>query len=182
MFIFDMLLRLFTLVGMHGTLLATKEKSGRGIALLGMAIGLGVLTKGPVILLHVLPVALLAPWWHPGLRWSRWFGGVLVAVPIGSAMALTRAVPAGLAGGQKYRSAIFWGQTAERMVKSFAHRRPAWWYLPHLPLMLFPWLADHPQGHAVIYANVFRGQKQSSCNPIAAVPWRSLMRRRPCHF
>ena len=140
MVMFDMLLAFFTLVGMHGTLLATKEKSGRGIVLLGMAIGLGVLTKGPVILLHVLPVALLAPWWHPGLRWSRWFGSILVAVLIGTAIALIWAVPAGLAGGEAYRKTIFWGQSAERMVQSFAHRHPPWWYLPHLPLMLFPWL------------------------------------------
>ncbi|HWR78100.1 MAG TPA: glycosyltransferase family 39 protein, partial [Thiobacillus sp.] len=33
----------------------------------------------------------------------------------------------------------FWGQTANRMVESFAHRRPFWWYLPLLPLLLFPW-------------------------------------------
>jgi hypothetical protein len=26
------------------------------------------------------------------------------------------------------------------MVNAFAHRRPLWWYLPYLPMMLFPWL------------------------------------------
>jgi 4-amino-4-deoxy-L-arabinose transferase-like glycosyltransferase len=26
------------------------------------------------------------------------------------------------------------------MVNSFAHRRPLWWYIPFLPVMLFPWL------------------------------------------
>jgi len=35
----------------------------RGWLLLGIGIGLGVLSKGPVILLHTLPVALLAPLW-----------------------------------------------------------------------------------------------------------------------
>jgi 4-amino-4-deoxy-L-arabinose transferase-like glycosyltransferase len=139
---FDVLLAFFTLIGMHGTLLAVDGKTRRGFALLGLAIGLGVLAKGPVILLHILPVAVLAPWWNrsnPGLRWTRWFGGILLAVLLGAAIALSWAIPAGLAGGEEYRRAIFWGQTADRMVQSFAHRRAVWWYLPLLPLMFFPW-------------------------------------------
>ncbi len=35
--------------------------------------------------------------------------------------------------------AIFWGQTAGRVSESFAHRSPWWYYLPLLPLILFPW-------------------------------------------
>jgi 4-amino-4-deoxy-L-arabinose transferase-like glycosyltransferase len=100
---------------------------------------MGVLTKGPVILLNLLPITVLAPWWHPGLKWGRWFGGVGLAVLLGAAIALMWAIPAGIAGGEAYRNAIFWGQTANRMVESFAHRRPFWWYLPLLPFLLFPW-------------------------------------------
>ena len=134
---FDVLLAFWALLGMHGVLSAAEGKR-RGFVLLGAAIGLGVLTKGPVILLHLLPVAVLAPWWHPGLRRTRWFGGVLLAVGLGAAIALAWAIPAGNAGGEAYRNAIFWGQTADRMVESFAHRRPFWWYVPLLPLLLFP--------------------------------------------
>ena len=137
---FDIILALFTLLGMHGTLMASDGKFRRGFALLGLAIGLGVLTKGPVILLLVLPVALLAPWWRPGLRWSRWFSGIGLAILLGAAIALAWAIPAGFAGGEAYRQAIFWGQTANRMVESFAHKRPFWWYLPLLPVLLMPWL------------------------------------------
>ena len=139
---FDIILAFFSLIGMHGTLLAAEGKSRRGMGLLAVSIGLGVLAKGPVILLHVLPVALLAPWWKlsPGLRWSRWYAGIFVAVLLGAAIALLWAIPAGFAGGEAYRRAIFWGQTADRMVESFAHRRPIWWYLPLLPVMFFPWL------------------------------------------
>ena len=60
---------------------------------------------------------------------------------MGAAIGLAWAIPAGLAGGEEYRHAIFWGQSANRMVDSFAHRRPFWWYLPLLPLLIFPWLA-----------------------------------------
>jgi 4-amino-4-deoxy-L-arabinose transferase-like glycosyltransferase len=123
---------------MHGVL-AAADGQRRGFAWLGVAIGMGVLTKGPVILLHLLPITLLAPWWSPGLPWRRWFGGVLLALLFGAAIALAWAIPAGLSGGEAYRNAIFWGQTANRMVESFAHKRPIWWYLPMLPLLLFPW-------------------------------------------
>jgi len=135
---FDVMLAFWVLVGMHGVLAASEGKR-RGFVMLGVAIGMGVLTKGPVILLNLLPVAVLAPWWNPGLKWLRWLGGLGLALLIGLAIALMWAIPAGQAGGEAYRNAIFWGQTADRMVESFAHRRPFWWYLPLLPLLLFPW-------------------------------------------
>lgn len=137
---FDVILAFWALIGLHGVLAATDGKRS-GFVLLGIAIGMGVLTKGPVILLHLLPVAALAPWWNPGLKWGRWFGGLLLAVLLGAAIALSWALPAGFSGGEAYRNAIFWGQTANRMVESFAHRRPFWWYVPLLPLLLFPWFA-----------------------------------------
>jgi 4-amino-4-deoxy-L-arabinose transferase-like glycosyltransferase len=135
---FDVMLAFWVLVGMHGVLSAAEGK-WRGFIMLGIAIGMGVLTKGPVILLNLLPITVLALWWNPGMKWGRWFGGVGLAVLLGAAIALAWAIPAGHAGGVAYRNAIFWGQTADRMVESFAHRRPFWWYLPLLPLLLFPW-------------------------------------------
>lgn len=135
---FDVILAFWVLIGLHGVLAATDGKRG-GFAVLGVAIGLGVLAKGPVILLHLLPVVALAPWWNPGLKWRRWFAHTLLAVLLGAAIALAWALPAGFSGGEVYRNAIFWGQTANRMVESFAHRRPFWWYVPLLPLLLFPW-------------------------------------------
>ena len=63
-----------------------------------------------------------------------------MAVLIGAAIALAWAIPAGFKGGEQFRHAIFWGQTANRMVDSFAHRRPFWWYLPLLPVLLYPWM------------------------------------------
>jgi 4-amino-4-deoxy-L-arabinose transferase-like glycosyltransferase len=135
---FDVVLAFWVLLGMHGVLDARDSRRGRFL-LLGVAIGFGALTKGPVVLLHLLPVAVLAPWWSPGIPPIRWFSGVLVALLLGVAIALCWAVPAAFVGGEAYREAILWGQTADRMVESFAHRRPVWWYLPLLPLLLYPW-------------------------------------------
>jgi len=135
---FDVMLAFWVLVGMHGVLAASDGKR-HGFVMLGIAIGMGVLTKGPVILLDLLPVTVLAAWWNPGLKWARWATGVGLAVLLGAAIALAWAIPAGMAGGEAYRNAIFWGQTANRMVESFAHQRPFWWYVPLLPVLLFPW-------------------------------------------
>jgi 4-amino-4-deoxy-L-arabinose transferase-like glycosyltransferase len=140
---FDALLTFFVTLGLYGLVLAWREPSGaRGFALLALGLGGAFYAKGPVALLHLLPPALLAPWWmrEQRPRWGRWFTGTALAVLGGAALILAWAVPAGLAGGQTYRNAIFWGQSAGRMVESFAHRAPWWFYAASLPLLLAPWL------------------------------------------
>jgi len=144
---FDMMLAFFALLGIYSLLkLVDSDLSLKYWALLGVAIGGGVLSKGPVILLHILPVALLAPWWlqTAGFRWQHWYFGLIIAILTGAVIALCWAIPAGIAGGEAYRKAIFLGQTSGRLVESFAHRLPWWWYLEILPLLLLPWLLWKP--------------------------------------
>lgn len=141
---FDMVLAFFTLLGMVALVRAWQKSDVNAWGLFSIAIGFGILTKGPVILLHLLPIALLAPWWQhsrpSSYSWSVWYLGILSSVILGVLIALMWAIPAGLAGGEEFQKAIFWGQTANRLVNSFAHQHPFWWYLPLLPIALFPWL------------------------------------------
>ncbi|MBL8349410.1 MAG: glycosyltransferase family 39 protein [Burkholderiaceae bacterium] len=143
---FDMLLSFFVALGLLGLARAWRrgDAGGRpaGFVLLGLGLGGALFSKGPVGLLHLLPAALFAPLWMVEQRppWRRWYAGVVAAVLGGAAMILAWAIPAGFAGGEAYRAAIFWGQTANRMVESFAHRAPGWFYLVALPWMLAPWL------------------------------------------
>ncbi len=141
---FDVLIAICALISLTALVEAALTGRRRWWAVFGLGIGLGLLAKGPAILVHLLPAALLAPWWlrHAPYRpvWSHWYAGVGLGLLLGVAIALAWAIPAGLHGGEAYRDAIFWGQTAGRMVKSFAHRLPAWWYLATLPVFLFPWL------------------------------------------
>ena len=152
---FDMMLAFFALLGIYSVLKAAYSGMNFGRWLLmGVAIGGGVLTKGPVILLHVLPVALLAPWWRdrqqgPVINWLNWYFGIFLGVIAGAAIALAWAIPAGMAGGEAYRNAIFFGQTGGRLIKSFAHRLPWWWYVQSLPVLLLPWLLWRPLWRAV---------------------------------
>jgi len=138
----DLLLVLFTLLAITGIASAARGRQ-TGWLLTGTAIGFGVLAKGPVILLQVLPVALLAPLWMRDARprnWWRWYAGIAVSVVMGAVIALSWALPAAASGGDSYREAILWGQTANRMVQSFAHAHPVWWYLPWLGVLFAPWI------------------------------------------
>jgi 4-amino-4-deoxy-L-arabinose transferase-like glycosyltransferase len=172
----DMLLVVFVLTAMLGLWIAAVAgeaggrgrgagdwRSGRphaGIGWLLFVVGIagGALAKGPVILLHTLPPALLAPWWGrrvaeharsgAGARAARhgllrpgpaWYGALSVALLLGAGAALAWALPAAAAGGPVYRSEILWGQTAGRVLHSFAHGRPWWWYVPLAPILFFPW-------------------------------------------
>ena len=139
---FDLLLVLAALGAWLGMLRA-RWKPWSGWLTVALAIGLGVLAKGPVILLPVLPVVLSAPWWWCDDRpasWWPWYLGGFAALLLGAVIALAWALPAGLAGGDTYRHAIFWGQSAGRVVASFAHGSPWWSYLLWLPLLWLPWL------------------------------------------
>ncbi|TCO83046.1 4-amino-4-deoxy-L-arabinose transferase-like glycosyltransferase [Plasticicumulans lactativorans] len=138
---FDLLMTACVLVGLIGLARAWRAWRG-GWTLFALGIGFGVLTKGPAVLVYLLPAALAAPWWATAprpLAWRRWYRALGLAVLAGAALALAWAIPAAVLGGEEYRHAILWGQTAGRMVKSFAHQRPWWWYLPVLPAILLPW-------------------------------------------
>lgn len=146
---FDMMLATCALVALIGLADAARTDGWRPWVLVALGIGIGVLAKGPAILLHILPVALAAPWWRPSLAgvtptaplsWKEWYLRVLLATLAGAAIALAWAIPAGIRGGEEYRNMIFWGQSAGRIVESFDHARPFYWYAMLLLPLLLPWL------------------------------------------
>ncbi len=71
--------------------------------------------------------------------WKAWYGAFILSLAIGILLVLGWALPAAKAGGTNYGQAILFGQTAGRMVHSFAHQRPVYWYVLLLPVLLFPW-------------------------------------------
>ena len=140
---FDLLLCFWTLAGLNALVDIAASGRWRGGVVFGAAIGLGVLSKGPVILIYLLPAALLAPLWQGAMRkisWPKWYLITALGLVLGVAIALAWALPAGISGGDAYRDAILYGQSAGRMVESFAHRQPVWWYLPVLPALILPWI------------------------------------------
>jgi 4-amino-4-deoxy-L-arabinose transferase-like glycosyltransferase len=143
---YDVLLATWTLAALLCLVPRHQREEPRWL-LFGLCIGFGLLTKGPVMLLHVAFPWLLGPLWSDWARGhrARWYGRGLLAVLLGGAMLLAWALPAGFAGGEAYRQRLFFTQTAGRVVDGLAqahtlqnHARPWWWYLPALPILLFP--------------------------------------------
>jgi 4-amino-4-deoxy-L-arabinose transferase-like glycosyltransferase len=141
--LFDTLLTTCVLLALLGLVEVWRGRALRGWMAYAAGVGLGLLAKGPVVLIHVLPAALLAPWWSRASserpRWSTWYLGLLAALAVGAVLALAWALTASAGQGRAYRDAILWGQTAGRVTRSFAHRRAVWWYLAMSPLAFFPW-------------------------------------------
>ena len=138
---FDTLVCFFSLAAWLTILTWERRSPLRTWGILGLIIGLGLLAKGPVLLLFVGGPLALAPWWMPNkpYQWRHWYGGSLLAIVFGTLMAALWALPAAISGGQTYGAAILYGQTAGRLIQSFAHHRPVYWYALLIPLLLFPW-------------------------------------------
>lgn len=135
---FDVVLAACVLLALHGIVDFDERRWGRGIAIFSAGLGLGLLNKGPVMLLDAGLVGLLAPWWSATARQVplRWYAAVFAAVLASVAIGLVYMVSA---GGWSYVNDVVFHQTAARMTQSFAHARPIWWYFMVLPLMILPW-------------------------------------------
>ncbi len=138
---FDMLLVFFSLAAYLVVLRLANRTTLYSWVFLGILMGLGVLAKGPITFVYIVPPIIFAPLWitRTDIKWWRWYGGFVSAMAIGCLLALFWAIPASIAGGEDYGRAILFGQTVGRMAQSFAHQRPFYWYLLLLPLILFPW-------------------------------------------
>jgi 4-amino-4-deoxy-L-arabinose transferase-like glycosyltransferase len=132
---FDSMLTLATVLGM--TVLA--RPGPRAWLWLGAALAFGAYAKGPVILIHLVPAALLSPLWT-GERWRAAALRLAKAVGVGLVIVGVWLVPALVTGGEEYSHAVLWTQSAGRMAASFAHERAVWFFVPLLPILLWPWL------------------------------------------
>lgn len=138
---FDLLLSLCVLGALHALLDLDARRWTRGTIALGLMIGLGILVKGPVLLLHIVAIALLAPLWSDTARThkARCYFALLAGLLIGVTIALCWLLPAAHFAGPTYWRPLL-DKVSGRIADSFAHRRPFWWYLPLVPLLLLPWL------------------------------------------
>ena len=145
MFSLQVMYELPLTVAVLGGLLALCRRRGEawspwwpGFAL---AVGLGLLAKGPVALLHLGVPLLAARWWHPlarqdGAGFAR---KAALASLAGIALFALWLVPTLVLGDPDYRRALLVTQTAGRISNSFDHAEPWWWYAPVLLGLMAPW-------------------------------------------
>ncbi len=137
----DALLVFFSLLGLWAVLVMYRTHR-RAWLLLGLALGLGMLASGLMILLYVLPVTLLAPLWikeAPRPNWKHWYRDVSKAVLLGSVILASWLTPAMIKAGAPFASKLLADSIPGPTLGLFPSM-PQWWgYLFLLPIVLLPW-------------------------------------------
>jgi 4-amino-4-deoxy-L-arabinose transferase-like glycosyltransferase len=110
----------------------------------GLALGCGILLKGPVALVYALPPLFACKWWAPAgapacrVRWTALALVLAVMVPMAWLAA------ASLHGSREYISTLLIDQTMDRISGEMGHPRPWYWYLPIMLLLPMPWVLWWP--------------------------------------
>lgn len=142
--LFDFTLTVFVVSALLSVLAYARERRVRYVLLLGLLLGLGVLTKGPVAYLYAIFPIVLGPYWIDRNRnWKSWYFGALGALAVSLIPVLAWLVPVLKASSSEFGYWLVWEQTAGRVTGSYAasHDRSFHFFLVVLPVICLPWLA-----------------------------------------
>ncbi|WP_171946430.1 glycosyltransferase family 39 protein [Hyphomicrobium sp. CS1GBMeth3] len=141
---FDMLLTATVSGAMLALWFAGRSGGWKAFVAYGVAVGLGLLAKGPVVLLFTVPAAVLARLWVDPQQRAGWPLRIAASLGIGVLLGLVWALRAASIGGPEFAEMLFWQQSAGRIASSFAHARPFWFYVPVVLLFFLPLLVWRP--------------------------------------
>jgi len=148
---FDALLGLGVLAGVAALWrIGQGDRGLRPWVAFGLALGFGAFAKGPVILVHLMPLALTLPIWAAVLpRFSTVAKGLGLALLVALAATALWLVPTLISAMPDYRTELLWTQSAARVAGGMAHDRPFWFLAGLVPVMLFPWAWSWPMWRAL---------------------------------
>lgn len=132
-------------VGFTSLSLLITHKVVTGSVLAGLFLGpvmaLAMLSGGPVTLVYMLPVMLLAPMWasrNKSQSWSGWYGVFALGVAIAIGVWVMWIVAAGEQASLEWQQAVIAGSSMQSL-SMFYEQGSWWWYLYLIPLVFFPW-------------------------------------------
>ena len=143
----DGLLTMCVTIGLLAAYAGATQKSNRALWWLaaGIACGIGILAKGPVALVLVVPPLVAASWLSRRditIRWSDW----LILVGTSLVVALPWYVLVSIRYPE-FPQTFLWTQNLQRYTTGIDHQQPFWFYVPVLfagmlpASLLFPALA-----------------------------------------
>ncbi len=147
--LFDLLLTACVLAAVLAAMRASRDKGLAFTLLTGFCIGLGLLAKGPVVVIHLLVPFACYPLWRDegaGVPPRQFYRRMLLALGVGFVVVCFWLVPAFYQAGTDFAYNLIWKQSVGRVngtVES-AHVRPFYFYLAFVPVLLLPWaLSPH---------------------------------------
>jgi 4-amino-4-deoxy-L-arabinose transferase-like glycosyltransferase len=139
---FDITLTVFVLLSLLALVSFAKSEKIKYIFWMALAMGFGVLTKGPVAWLYVLFPILTGPLWMPvRMKPSKWYGSCTLSFLLSILPVLLWLIPVLSQSSSEFAYWLVWEQTFGRVTGRFAgaHVRAFWFYLQFLPVVCLPW-------------------------------------------
>lgn len=140
---FDVTLTAFVLLSVIALVLFAKTGEAEYIFWMALAMGLGVLSKGPVAWLYVSVPILTGPLWMPvRMKPLKWYGSCTASILLSALPVLAWLIPVLAQSSSQFGHTLVWDQTFGRVTGRFSvsHSRPIWFYLPFLPVICLPWI------------------------------------------
>lgn len=142
---FDMAVTVIVLSAVLVFLNHVKSPRLQNMFFIGVLLGFGLMTKGPVIYLYVLPPMLFYPYWKSANDTASRgcvYKGIALAFVVSLITVSIWLVPALMKMSGNFAFWLVWEQTAGRITGNFgaSHARPFYFYLMLLPLIAMPWI------------------------------------------
>jgi 4-amino-4-deoxy-L-arabinose transferase-like glycosyltransferase len=114
---------------------AFDSDDSRALLVSAAALGVATLIKGPMAPVIGIVLFLLEAWRRRRFPRVRYIGAIVALIVI----PMLWLVPAMLMGGSAYTHEVIVKQTVGRAISTWVHNAPPWFYVLHLPGILFPW-------------------------------------------
>ena len=143
MVMFDVTMTFFVLLTLLSLLSFAQTQRWRYVIAMALAMGLGVLTKGPVAYLYVIFPMLMGPVWQAApFKRLNWYSGCLTAILLSILPVMLWLIPVLQESDSHFAFWLVWEQTAGRVTGNFndAHVRPFFFYIPVVAILIMPWV------------------------------------------